>query len=54
MEKLFLALKSLSIPSTLSRADGRKYAEIELKKVLEEKGTVDFILLNLRKGEDGS
>ncbi|TMW47323.1 hypothetical protein DOY81_007597 [Sarcophaga bullata] len=54
MEKLFLALKGLNVPSTLSRADGRKFAEVELKKVLEEKETVDFILLNLKKTEDGS
>lgn len=54
MEKLFLALKGLNVPSTLSRADGRKFAEIELKKVLEEKETVDFILLNLKKTENGS
>ena len=54
MEQLFLALKGLNVPSTLSRADGRKFAEVELKKVLEEKETVDFILLNLKKTDDGS
>ena len=54
MEQLFSALKGLNVPPTLSRADGRKFAEVELKKVLDEKETVDFILLNLKKTEDGS
>lgn len=49
MEQLFLAMKNLNIPSDLSMGDGRKFAEMEIKKVVAQKETVDFILLNLRK-----
>ncbi|XP_046803333.1 protein ABHD11 [Lucilia cuprina] len=53
MEQIFHAMKNLKIPSDLTIGDGRKLAEMELKKVVSQKETVDFILLNLRK-KDGS
>ncbi|KAI8116000.1 hypothetical protein FF38_01109 [Lucilia cuprina] len=53
MEQIFHAMKNLKIPSDLTIGDGRKLAELELKKVVSQKETVDFILLNLRK-KDGS
>ncbi|KAM7350587.1 sn-1-specific diacylglycerol lipase ABHD11 [Cochliomyia hominivorax] len=49
MEQIFLAMKNLNIPTDLSMTDGRKFAELEIKKVVAQKETVDFILLNLRK-----
>ncbi|XP_065365224.1 sn-1-specific diacylglycerol lipase ABHD11 [Calliphora vicina] len=49
MEQIFLAMKDIQIPAELSMGDGRKFAEVEIKKVVSQKETVDFILLNLRK-----
>lgn len=49
MEQIFHAMKDIKIPAELSMGDGRKFAEVELKRVVSQKETVDFILLNLRK-----
>lgn len=49
MEQIFLAMKNVKVPGDLSIGDGRKFAEAEIKRVVQQKETVDFILLNLRK-----
>ncbi|XP_013103016.2 protein ABHD11 [Stomoxys calcitrans] len=54
MEQIFGAMKNLRVPSELSMAEGRKYAEVEMKKAIPSNETVDFILLNLRKNPDGT
>ncbi|XP_073825394.1 sn-1-specific diacylglycerol lipase ABHD11 [Musca autumnalis] len=54
MEQIFNAMLSLRVPAELSMADGRKYAEVEMKKAVASKETIDFILLNLRKNPDGT
>lgn len=54
MEQIFGAMRNLRVPPELSMADGRKYAEVEMKKAVPSNETVDFILLNLRKNPDGT
>ncbi|XP_075152139.1 sn-1-specific diacylglycerol lipase ABHD11 [Haematobia irritans] len=54
MEDIFVAMKTLRVPPELSMAEGRKYAEVEMKKAIPSNETVDFILLNLRKNPDGT
>uniref|UniRef100_A0A1A9UUX9 sn-1-specific diacylglycerol lipase ABHD11 n=1 Tax=Glossina austeni TaxID=7395 RepID=A0A1A9UUX9_GLOAU len=53
MSKILLAMKNINIPQDLPMAAGRQLANAELIKAVPSKETVDFVLLNLRKADDG-
>lgn len=53
MDRIFVAMKNLQVPKNLSMGNGRKYAEAEMLKTINSQSTVDFMLMNLRKGSDG-
>lgn len=41
------------MPNTLTPMQGRQYAEDQLKKVVPDKTTRDFLLMNLIKDSNG-
>uniref|UniRef100_A0A1B0ASW5 sn-1-specific diacylglycerol lipase ABHD11 n=1 Tax=Glossina palpalis gambiensis TaxID=67801 RepID=A0A1B0ASW5_9MUSC len=53
MSKILLAMKNINIPSDVPMAAGRQLANAQLIKVVPSKETVDFVLLNLRRSDDG-
>lgn len=53
MEKIFLAMKNISVPPNTSMPEGRAIVEKQIKSAVEDKGTVDFIMLNLKKLNSG-
>uniref|UniRef100_A0A1B0FI27 sn-1-specific diacylglycerol lipase ABHD11 n=1 Tax=Glossina morsitans morsitans TaxID=37546 RepID=A0A1B0FI27_GLOMM len=53
MGKILLAMKNINIPQDVPMAAGRQLVNADLIKVVPSKETVDFVLLNLRKADDG-
>ncbi|XP_020717423.1 protein ABHD11 isoform X2 [Ceratitis capitata] len=53
MEEIFKAMESVNIPANYSLGQGRKLAEDQIKDAVGVQATVEFILLNLKKRENG-
>ncbi|XP_055842328.1 protein ABHD11 [Episyrphus balteatus] len=53
MEDIFFAMKNMKVSPDLPMADGRAIVERQMKEVVHDKETVDFIMLNLRKLKTG-
>uniref|UniRef100_A0A1A9X041 sn-1-specific diacylglycerol lipase ABHD11 n=1 Tax=Glossina brevipalpis TaxID=37001 RepID=A0A1A9X041_9MUSC len=53
MSKILMAMKNINLPQDVPIPVGRQLASEELNKVVPSKDTIDFVLLNLRKADDG-
>ncbi|XP_054728607.1 protein ABHD11 isoform X2 [Anastrepha obliqua] len=53
MERIFQAMESIDIPVKHSLSQGRKIAENQIKDAVRNQATVDFILMNLKKRDNG-
>lgn len=53
MEDIFFAMKNMKVSPELPMAEGRAIVEQQMKEVVRDKETVDFILLNLKKLKSG-
>lgn len=53
MNEIFKAMENIDIPAKYSLGQGRKIAENQMKKAVGVQATIDFILMNLRKRDNG-
>lgn len=53
MDEIFKAMDKVQIPTKYSMGEGRKIAENQIKKAVGVQATVEFILMNLRKRDNG-
>lgn len=53
MGEIFAAMHSVRVEKGLSPSDGRESADQQIKPIIADKVTRDFILMNLYRADDG-
>ncbi|XP_036319901.1 protein ABHD11 isoform X2 [Rhagoletis pomonella] len=53
MENIFKAMANVDIPAKHSLGQGRKIAQEQIKEAVGDQSTVEFILMNLKKRDNG-